>query len=228
MGGSEGPQAVGEGPCDPTTGLCLNATTEGTTGPVACPTNDTTSGENCEFSDALCFQKGNRIVTINGVARKEHFPVAGCLDNQFQNGDLDFDGTSYQRVAWPDGTANHPTAFRYIGPFTRGHSYPQIQFESNAPASEILCNTNTGANCDLKPLGSEFYPFWSLNHVQRVGNSPRGACVWNFGKVLPGVTSRAFGGDAQYGTPDTARFGGTNTSAVVANPATTGRCAKVG
>jgi hypothetical protein len=227
MGGSEGKKAVGEGPCDTATGLCQNATTEGTTGPTACPTNDSSTGQLCEFSDGECFPKGDRIVMVNGKAEKEHAAVAGCLDNFFQNGDLDFDGTSYQRSAWPDGTRNHPTAFRYIGPFTgAGKSYPQIQIQSNAPASEFLCDTTTGTNCDVKPLGSKFYPFWSLNNSQRLAGTgaPRGACVWNFGKVLPGVTRQALGRDAEYGAPDVARFGGTNISPVMANPAVTGRC----
>jgi hypothetical protein len=228
MGGSEGKKAVGEGPCNPTTGVCQNARTEGKNGPVACPSNNAGSGLNCEFADGACFQKGNRPVTISGVTRKENMPVAGCLDTQFQNGDLDFDGTDYRSNTWPDGTSNHPTAFRYIGPFTRaGHLYRQIQFESNVPASEILCDVTTGAGCTVKPQGSQFYPFWSLNNSQRVDGAPRGVCVWNFGNVLPGVTKRTFGKDAQYGVPDVARFGGTNTSPVMPNPARTGNCTKV-
>jgi hypothetical protein len=228
MGGAEGKNAVGEGPCDANTGVCQNATTEGTTGPVACPSNNAGSGLNCEFSDGACFQKGTRTATIDGVARKEHMPVAGCLQTLFQNGDLDFDGTDYQANTWPDGTGNHPTAFRYIGPFTRaGHLYKQIQFETNVGASEALCDVTTGAGCQVKPQGSNFYPFWSLNNTQRIDGSPRGACVWNFGNVLPGVTKRTFGKDAQYGEPNVARFGGTNTSPVMTNPATTGNCTKV-
>jgi hypothetical protein len=226
-GGSQGPGAIGQGPCDLTTFLCDNSTTEGVNGPVACPTNDATTGALCEFSDAACFPKGNRSVTINGTVVKEHYPVAGCLDNVFQNGDLDFDGPSYQSKAWPDGTGNHPTAFRYIGPFTTGGKpYPQIQFETDAPASESLCDTSTGVDCVLKPLGSDFYPFFSLNNSQRLSGvgAPRGACVWNFGKVLPGVTDQTFGQDAQYGASDVARFGGTNASAVIANPAISGHC----
>jgi hypothetical protein len=226
-GGSEGPDATGEGPCDPSTFLCDNATTEGVNGPVACPTNDATSGALCEFSDANCFQRGNRPVTINGTVVEEHSPVAGCLDNAFQNGDLDFEGTDYQAQSWPDGTGNHPTAFRYIGPFTTGgKQYPQIQFETDAPASESLCDVSTGTDCVVKPLGSEFYPFFSLNNTQRLSGTgaPRGACVWNFGKALPGVTDQTFGQDAQYGASDVARFGGTDASAVIANPAISGHC----
>jgi hypothetical protein len=142
-------------------------------------------------------------------------------------GDLDFEGTSYQASTWPDGSRNHPTAFRYIGPFTGpGHPYPQIQFESDAPASESLCDTTTGTDCVLKPLGSDFYPFWSLNNSQRLRrvHAPRAACVWNFGNVLPGVTKQTFGKDAQYGAPDLAVFGGTSISKVFRNPAVNGNC----
>ena len=99
----------------------------------------------------------------------------------------------------------------------------------NAPASEILCNVTTGDGCDVKPQGSEFYPFWSLNNRQKLRGLglPRGACIWNFGNVLPGVTSRTFGKAAQYGHPDVARFGGTNISRVKKNPANHGNCTKV-
>jgi hypothetical protein len=44
-GGAEG-NDPGEGPCDPATGLCQNATTEDG---APCPTNDFTTGANCEF-----------------------------------------------------------------------------------------------------------------------------------------------------------------------------------
>jgi len=214
MGGSEGKNATGEGPCNPNTGICQNATTEGMNGPVACPTNDAGSGALCEFSDGECINAGTRTVLENGVATTEHMAVTGCLDNLFQNGDLDFDGTDYQARSWPDGSANTPTAWQYLGPFgPDGRLYPQIQFETNAPASESLCNTTTGVNCVVKPLGSDFYPFWSMNNRQ-FGQ----ACTWNFGNVLP-VTRNTFGKTAQYGTPDLARFGGTLTSPVQTNPA---------
>jgi hypothetical protein len=229
VGGSEGPKATGEGPCDPATGLCQNSTTEGPSGPVACPDNDSTDGSLCEFSDANCFPAGNRPVTMNGTVVKEHAPVAGCMDNFFQNGDLDFDGTSYTASAWPDGTPNHPTAFEYVGPFdAAGQLYPQIQYETDVPGSESLCDVTTGAGCAVKPAGSHFYPFWSLNNSQRLrGVVTPGTCVWNFGDVLPGVTRHTFGGDAQYGSPDVARFGGTAASAVLPNPAASGGCRAV-
>ena len=227
MGGSEGKKAVGQGPCDPSTGICQNSTTEGLNGPVACPTDNSASGALCEFSDAECFPKGDRTVMINGVATKEHAAVAQCLDNFFQNGDLDWDGTSYQTYTWPNGTPNHPTQFSYLGPFDgAGQPYPQLQYETDAPASEFLCDTTTGKDCVVKPLGSKFYPFWSLNTGQPMAgtNAPAGACLWSFGNVVPGVTTQTFGKDAQYGKSDVARFGGTDASKVFPNPAIHGKC----
>jgi hypothetical protein len=47
--------------------------------------------------------------------------------------------------------------------------------------------------------------------------------VWNFGNVLPS-TFMTFGKDAQYGTPNVARFAGTIISAVQPNPQFTGSC----
>ncbi|MEV4264179.1 hypothetical protein [Kribbella sp. NPDC049584] len=215
-GGAEG-NGSGEGPCDPATGLCQNATTENG---AACPTNDSASGVNCEFSGANCMIAGPRTTYVNGKAVVERWPIAGCQENVFQNGDLDFDGSSYQ-ADWPDGSRGHPTSFEYLGPFTGGiHPYPSIQFETNVAASEILCNTRTGAGCTAKPVGAAFYPFWSL------GRSSLGSrvCVWNFGNVIPNRTVQAFGKTAQYGTPDLARFGGTLTSAVLPNPQLSTRC----
>jgi hypothetical protein len=224
VGGSEGPGQTGEGPCDPNTGICQNPSTEGPNGPVACPTNDFTSGANCEFADGNCFQKGTRPVTIDGVPATESSDANQCFDNRYQNGDLDFDGLSYQASAWPNGTRNHPTAFEYAGPFqASGKPYPQIQFETNVGASEILCDTATGSGCTVPPQGSKFYPFWSLSLHPAPFASDRTGCAWNFGNVLPN-TFKTFGKDAQYGTPDVARFAGTSTSPVQANPEFAGAC----
>jgi hypothetical protein len=224
VGGSEGPGQTGEGPCDPNTGICQNPSTEGPNGPVACPTNDFTSGANCEFADGNCFQKGTRPVTIDGVPATESSDANQCFDNRYQNGDLDFDGLSYQASAWPNGTRNHPTAFEYAGPFqASGKPYPQIQFETNVGASEILCDTATGSGCTVPPQGSKFYPFWSLSLHPAPFASDRTGCAWNFGNVLPN-TFKTFGKDAQYGTPNVARFAGTSTSPVQANPEFAGAC----
>jgi hypothetical protein len=223
-GGVEGPNARGEGPCD-AQGICQNATTQGPNGPAACPTSDSNSGASCEFADGSCFRQGTRTATVNGTPVTESSAANFCLAGRFQNGDLDFDGTSYQSFTWPNGSRNHPTAFDYAGPFqANGKLYPQIQFETNVGASEALCNTTTGAGCTVAPAGSKFYPFWSLSPQPSALGSRITSCVWNFGNVIP-RTFQTFGKDAQYGVPDVARFAGTNTSPVIANPEGSGVCA---
>ena len=117
------------------------------------------------------------------------------------------------------------SAYEYAGPFqASGKPYPQIQFESNVGASEILCDTASGNGCTVKPQGSNFYPFWSLTPQPSALGSHQTSCFWSFGNVLP-RTFKTFGKDAQYGTPDVARFAGTSTSAVQANPQFSGICA---
>ncbi|MBO0732230.1 MAG: hypothetical protein J2P57_23420, partial [Acidimicrobiaceae bacterium] len=214
VGGSEGTGATGEGPCTVNSAgnlVCQNATTEG---PATCAPGDSL----CELSDAFCMPAGPRPITVNGKTEEVSWPIAGCQQNVFQNGDLDFDGTPYI-ADWPDGSPLHPTSFQYIGPFDgQGNPYPNVQFETNSAASENNCNTTTGSNCLAQPQGAAFYPFWTL------GRSPSGACDWNFGNTIPGTTTQSFGGPAEYGTPDVARFGGTLTSSVMANPELSGGC----
>jgi hypothetical protein len=223
VGGSEGPNATGEGPCNASTGICQNATTQGPNGPVACPSNNFNSGANCEFADANCFQKGTRIAFVNGVPTPEFSDANQCLAGRYQNGDLDFDGLDYVAGSWPNGTRNHPTSFQYVGPFQQnGKPYPKIQFETDVAASENLCNIATGAGCTAPPTGAQFYPFWSLSPSSSL-LGVFSKCVWNFGNVLP-TTIQTFGKDAQYGTPNVARFAGTLTSAVQPNPQFTGGC----
>ena len=222
IGGSEGPNAVGEGPCNLTTGLCQNATTQGPAGPVACSTNDPASGALCEFSDGACFPQGTRTVLINGVPTTESARSNECYQARFENGDLDFEGQPYQ-ADWPNGSPNFPTTFQYAGPFTvGGHTYPTVQFETNVGGSSNLCDVGTGAGCTVPPISAKFYPFWSLSPLANLGGHALG-CVWNFGNDQP-RTVADFGKDAQYGTPDLARFGGTSTSPLLPNPEFTGSC----
>ena len=223
-GGSEGPTAIGEGPCNPHTGVCQNAMTQGPTGPAACPSNNFASGLNCEFADGNCFQKGTRTALVNGVPTTEFSDANQCNTGRFQNGDLDFEGLDYVPFSWPDGSINHPQSFQYVGPFQRnGRPYPQIQFETDVAASEALCNVATGAGCTAPPIGAQFYPFWSMSPKFTAFGSHATQCVWNFGNVLPS-TFMTFGKDAQYGTPNVARFAGTIISAVQPNPQFTGSC----
>jgi hypothetical protein len=233
IGGNEGgTKTVGEGTCNPRTGVCHHAETEGTTGPIACPTNNFASGQLCEFADGFCIPKGTRTIIQNGSLVKLTMPINFCQANRFQNGDLDFDGISYRATSWPNGSSSTPTSFRYAGPFDQsGMSYPQVQFETDAPGSEFLCNLATQFNCDVPPLAARFYPYWTQTNKAGQGIDglfPARACIWNFGNTIKGVTTRAFGKDAQFGVPDFARFGGTSITPVpVANPQISGGCPKL-
>ncbi|HUY97109.1 MAG TPA: hypothetical protein VMW47_05765 [Verrucomicrobiae bacterium] len=216
VGGFEATKS-GEGPCSTTTGTCQSPTTEGG---GACPFHNlVTSLLPCEFSDALCMPRGPRPLVVNGAFEQVGWPVAGCQTDFFQNGDLDFDGSSYV-ADWPDGSTRHPTSLQYLGPFSHGHGYPEIQFETDVAGSEALCNTHTGQGCTAPPVGAAFYPFWSVGRSSHaVGTTnPVGTCVWDFGNAIPGTTVNTFHGDAQYGHPDIRRFGGTLISAPMANP----------
>jgi hypothetical protein len=230
VNGSEGKKDKGEGPCN-AKGICKGATTEGTTGPIACPSNNLNSGQLCEYSDGSCMPQGTRRVTLNGKAGREHSPVNFCQAGRTQNGDLDFDGVPYQKNKWPDGSRNNPTSFRYAGPFlASGAPYPTTQFETPVGGSEFLCNIFDGLNCTTPPLGSKFYPYWTLTNKaasgQGIGNvfKGKGQCIWNFGQDIPGVTTNDFGKAAQYGAPAVAVFGGTLISNPVKNPEVTGKC----
>jgi hypothetical protein len=223
VGGSEGPGQVGEGPCN-SAAICQNAETQGPNGPQACPTDDADSGVLCEYADGFCYPAGSRTVQINGVSTAEWADANQCFADRYQNGDLDFDGLSYQQSAWPDGGPNHPTAAEYIGPFTNGSPYPQVQYESDIGGSSFLCNTATGAGCTVPPISADFYPYWSLSPQFLPFGSIKTSCVWNFGGQLP-TTIENFGKDAQYGTPALSYYGGTSISAVQANPEVAGRCA---
>jgi len=141
-----------------------------------------------EISDAPCFPKGD---THGGTAPPNQ--VTGCIMTTAQNGDLDYDGTSY-RADWPSDLrpGPFPSPFLQEQPTTRGHLYPQIQFQTNAPASDIGCQPS-GEGCAVPiPDGiGNFYPYWTLANV-------RGKCVWEFGQMGNG---RTFGRTAQYGGP---------------------------
>ena len=144
---------------------------------------------NPEPGDAPCYPKGD---THGGTVPPNL--VTGCVNFFLSNGDTDFDGTSY----WPDWPNQRtvpdrfPSTFQQNEPSTQGFAYPQIQFETDAPASEATCQS-TGAGCAVPAPGSpgNFYPHWTLASVA-------GRCVWEFGQMSNG---RSFGGTAQYGSP---------------------------
>ena len=174
------------------------------------PYEDTASldSRNPEGSDAPCYPAGD---THGGVAPPNE--VTGCpgvIGPFSPSSDLDYDGTSYW-PDWPNSTTpgTFPAPFFQQQPTTNGGAtYPQMQFETDAPATEASCMP-TGQGCAVPPPGGpgNFYPYWTQALVG-------GQCVWEFGQMTNGNT---FGADAQYNGP-TARFFGTLASPIMTNP----------
>jgi hypothetical protein len=220
-GGEEGTGNHG-GSCSAKSFICIGAEAQGTKGPVACPTNNAASGQLCEFSDGYCMPAGNRTVTENGKTATVSWPVTGCQADQFENGDLDFDGTDYHTASWPNGTSNTPTPTRVLGPFdAAGKQFPQVQFLTDVGGSSRLCDTNTGSGCTAPPAGAQFYPYWTLSRPTGGLTTHAPGCIWNFGTTISGLTRQSFGGDKQYGKSDLSWYGGTLASAVLTNPEST-------
>ncbi|MBV9525271.1 MAG: hypothetical protein JOZ46_05595, partial [Candidatus Dormibacteraeota bacterium] len=241
--GGEGQQCL-QLSCAPGAGTTEDNSGTNTYGGRAC----TSSDSHCEAGDGSCLPQGSRSVTFDGAITgntPQTFtwsdPVAYCDTARFQNGDLDYDGTPYQTL-WPDGSStgnvylpnNHPTTFRYIGPFDAGgNPYPTIQMETDAAGSENDCNTTSGANCTIPPYGGKFYPFWSLSNVAIPGLSvgSQTYCAWNFGNDGNPGELDDFGGagvipangtfNSQYATPGS-HYKGTLISGTFANPQVSG------
>ncbi len=151
-----------------------------------------TSAENpaLEPDDAPCYNFGD---THGGTTAPNL--VTGCDVFTDAIGDLDYDGTPYY-PDWPNSVTpdRFPSTFLQLQPTTDyGHPYPQIQFVTDASATEFNtnCDLTSGAGCVLPPQGpGNFYPYWTQ---AKVG----GRCVWEFGNMRNGNT---FGGDAEYGS----------------------------
>src|SRR5215469_6670425 len=147
----------------------------------------TADSQTPEAGDALCYPAGD----THGAFHTPPNVVTGCLDNIFQNGDLDFDGSPY----WPDWPTNgtnsslFPTTFLQGQPTTNGIGYPQFQFQTDAALSEASCAFPNASGCTVPPPGGpgKFYPFWTLTS----------SCDWEFGNMTNG---NAFGEQAQYGS----------------------------
>ncbi len=155
---------------------------------------DTTSS--VEPADSLCFPAGDTHGALNSAPDE----VTGCLDNAFQNGDLDFDGTPY----WPEWpvsrtpTAIYPGTFTQQLPTTTGRQYSQFYLETDLALSESTC-TASGAGCSVPPPNApgKFYPYFTR---VRSGST----CTIEFGNVSTGAT---YGKDAQYGTNQDSTLG---------------------
>jgi len=136
-----------------------------------------------ELNDFPCSPKG---FTHGGTTPPDQ--ATGCIVT-----DLDFDGTPYW-ADWPTSTVPNkwPSPFLQRQPRTLGGArYSQIQFETDAPASEVnTCAPDTPQGCAVPPPGGpgHFYPYYTQ---AKVG----GNCVWEFGNMRNG---NRFGGDLQY------------------------------
>ena len=151
-----------------------------------------------ETGDAACFTNGDTHGTLNSAPNE----VAGCLDNVFQNGDLNFDGSGYW-PEWPTGTAatsKLPGSFRQSVPSSNGQGYSSDFFQTDVALSESTCTASTLSGCAVPPVNGpgNFYPYWSVASTNSV-------CTIEFGNVTSGVN--AFGKDAQYGTNQIAKYG---------------------
>ena len=138
-----------------------------------------------DSDDAFCFPGKEALV----------YKVTGC---SYTN-DPGWDGASYQKL-WPDGnTTDHPAPFQFTSPTTGTNyttKYTTAGFETDLPATELYCNSATGAGCTRIPIADNgspavFYPFYSTTKIGK-------ACYWQFGNKMPGEISD-FGKNAQYG-----------------------------
>ena len=138
-----------------------------------------------ETNDFPCYKAGD----THGQLSSAPNLVTGCT-----GGDLDYDGTSYW-ANWPKSLTPgmFPSALTIQQPTTLGAKrYPQMQFLTDNPATNIRCNPAQPNTCLVPPVQApgKFYPYWTLAKVS-------GACVWEFGQMPNGSN---FGKDKQYGT----------------------------
>jgi hypothetical protein len=166
----------------------------------AAPPDSTTD----ELGDAVCYYQGDTHPGFDGPGTStEPDEYTACQDNEFQNGDLDFDGTPYWKE-WPTGLTPtiYPSSFLDQFPSTNGRQYPQFYFQTDVALSEATClgNTQPGqggtlAGCTVPPPGpGGFYPYWTQLQVGH------GFCALEFGNVSHGFGLNDFGKDTEYGT----------------------------
>jgi hypothetical protein len=163
------------------------------------PYETTNDNQTTETSDALCYPVGD----THGALATPPDEVTGCEDNLLQNGDIDFDGSPYW-ADYPTGVAptdTFPGSFVQQTPTSGTSQYPQFFIQTDAAYSEPNCSIGTTASpgCTIPPPGpGGFYPYWSY-----AGSGA--ACALEFGNVSAGADT--MGGDAQYGTVQSARLG---------------------
>jgi hypothetical protein len=162
---------------------------------------DSTSAET---GDALCYNFGDTHSGYAGPGTSTPPNLAtGCLDNLFQNGDLDFDGSPYW-TEWPTSShpGTYPGSFVEQFPTSHGRQYSQFYFQTDLALSESTCSATTLSGCTVPPSGpGGFYPYWTQVHAGDF-------CAFEFGNVSatnPFLTD--YGKDAQYGQNQFATLG---------------------
>jgi hypothetical protein len=155
---------------------------------------DSTTGE---LGDAVCYYKGDTHPGFNGPGTStEPDLYTSCQDNEFQNGDLDFDGSPYW-TEWPTSLKPniYPGSFLDQFPTTNGRQYSQFLFQTDIALSESTCTATTLSGCTVPPQGpGGFYPYWTQLQAHS------GSCALEFGNVSHGFGLNTYGKDAQYGT----------------------------
>ena len=202
---------------------------QGPNGPVACPTNNSSQRRALRVRRRLLLPEGHagprhdqRRADDGVLGRQPVFRRTGSRTVTWTSTALDYQCRSPGRTA--PGTIR-PRSSTPGRSRPTGKPYPQIQFETNVGGvGDPLRHRDRRGLHRRRRIGSKFYPFWSLSpHVlgARVAPAP-GACGTSGTSCR--IPSKTFGKDAQYGTPNVARFAGTSTSAVHANPEFTGGC----
>ena len=137
--------------------------------------------------------------------------VAGCEDNFFQNGDLDWDGTELPATGWPDGSANHPTRSATSGRSPGRQALPAGPVRDERARLGVAVQHRYRQGLRGQAAGLELLPVLDAEQQEtlrgvRTARAP--ACGTS------GTSSRGHQAelrrDAQYGSPDLARFGGTD------------------
>lgn len=145
---------------------------------------------NPEVGDSPCYPKGD----THGALHSAPDTVTGCLQFFTQNGDLDFDGSSYW-PEWPTGvdpTQKLPGSFVQALPTSGGGQYAQYFIQTDAALSESTCTDKGGCAVPPPNAPGKFYPYWS-----RVSSG--GVCKIEFGNVGSGPGVNNLGKFAQYG-----------------------------
>jgi hypothetical protein len=180
------------------------------------PYETTNDNQTQESSDALCYPAGDTHGVLNAAPNE----LTGCEDNFYQNGDVDFDGSSYW-ADWPTGvaaTSTLPGSFVERAPTSAGSSYPRLFIQTDAAYADPNCPVSLTASpsCVIPPPGpGAFYPYWSF------AGSGSASCALEFGNVSSGVNN--MGGVAQYGTIQSATLGAPEFEGPIqANPCASG------